>query len=68
MWVLEFSAHSIGQAGDIIRQHLEPGDIGPTVQQAGRCGYEVRSTDLPWLISVRDHVADEGGTTILEKG
>jgi hypothetical protein len=66
VWALEFSAHSIGQAIDIVRQHTPAGQMVAPVQEAGRCGYEVRSASYEWLSALRDDIADAGGTTILE--
>ena len=65
MWVLEFQASSIGQAQDVVRQHTPAGEMPPTVQEQGRLGYEVADADYLLISKVEEHIANQGGSTIL---
>lgn len=67
IWVLEFSGSSHGQAQDVVRQHTPAGTMVPDVQDQGRCGYELVSTDYDLIDAVRCHVVAGGGEAIVSK-
>jgi hypothetical protein len=56
IWTIEFSAQSIGQATDIVRQHVPAGEAVPPVQEEGRCGYLLATRDYALIEAIITHV------------
>lgn len=67
MWILEFTGTSIGQAQDVVRQHCPAGGDVPTVQETGRYGYELATSDYDLIIAVKMHVEHGGGRSEISK-
>lgn len=59
LWVIEFPAQSVGQAIDIVRQHIPDGQGWPHVQEGGRKGYEAVTADYALIEAITAHVGHD---------
>jgi hypothetical protein len=66
MWVLEFPGATAGAAMDVVRQATPAGQAPPSVNQAGRLGFEV-AAGYETVTRIKELLEERGETCYLSK-